>query len=51
MNTPVLATIMQNFSASLLIMVQGMAGIFLFMAIFYLLIWGLEKIFQAKSQQ
>lgn len=51
MNSLVLATVMENFSASLLIMVQGMAGIFLFMAIFYLLIYGLEKIFKAKSQE
>ncbi|HRY84097.1 MAG TPA: OadG-related small transporter subunit [Candidatus Cloacimonadota bacterium] len=49
MNTIVLATVMENFSAALLIMLQGMAGIFLFMAIFYLLIYGLEKLFKPKS--
>lgn len=51
MNYIVLATTMENFYASLLILVQGMAGIFLFMAIFYLLIAGLEMIFKPKSQE
>lgn len=49
MSSLIIATVMENFSASLLIMVQGMAGIFLFMAIFYLLIYGLEKIFKPRN--
>lgn len=34
---------------SLLILVQGMAGIFLFMALFYLIIWGLEELFTKRQ--
>lgn len=42
---------MDTFIQSLLILVQGMTGIFVFMAIFYLLIIALEKIFQPRGEQ
>ncbi|MDI3503479.1 MAG: hypothetical protein PWP64_415 [Candidatus Cloacimonadota bacterium] len=36
---------------ALWIMGQGMLGIFIFMGIFYLLIYALEKIFTVKKEQ
>ncbi len=46
-----LATVAQNFARSLLILLQGMGGIFVFMGVFYGLIVALEKIFQTKKDQ
>ncbi len=40
-----------NFGQAMLILVQGMTGIFLFMALFYLLILGLEKLFKPRTSQ
>ncbi len=49
--TPILmTTVFQNFTRSLLILLQGMGGIFVFMALFYGLIVALEKIFKEKKQ-
>ncbi|MDP2172493.1 MAG: OadG-related small transporter subunit [Candidatus Cloacimonadaceae bacterium] len=47
-------TIIMNAAAgdlqqSVLIMIQGMAGIFFFMTLFYLLIYGLEQIFKDRK--
>lgn len=42
---------MDNFSQAMLILVQGMAGIFFFMALFYLLILALEKVFKPGKVQ
>ncbi|HNU54358.1 MAG TPA: OadG-related small transporter subunit [Candidatus Syntrophosphaera sp.] len=50
MTYAMLATTMQNFTQSLLILLQGMGGIFLFMGLFYGLIVALEKIFQGKKE-
>lgn len=36
---------------SLLILVQGMAGIFVFMSLFYLIIWGLEQLITKKVKK
>lgn len=44
-----LLTRMETVQYSLWIMGQGMLGIFVFTGIFYLLIYGLEKIFSPKS--
>ena len=44
-----LATKMQNFTQSLLILLQGMGGIFLFMGLFFVLIVALELIFKEKK--
>lgn len=46
-----LLTRMETVQYSLWIMGQGMLGIFLFTGIFYLLIFGLEKIFNPKSEK
>lgn len=49
--TPIiLASVAQNFTQSLLILVEGMGGIFLFMGLFYALILVLEKLFQGKKE-
>ncbi len=45
------SSVTQNFVAALSILAQGMAGIFLFMAVFYGLIYGLEKLFKDKKEQ
>ncbi|MCK9309658.1 MAG: hypothetical protein PHH43_00475 [Candidatus Cloacimonetes bacterium] len=37
-----------NVKYSFWIMAQGMLGIFIFMALFYLLIYALERLFKAK---
>jgi len=42
---------MSNFGQALLILMQGMTGIFFFMALFYLLILGLEKLFKPRTSQ
>jgi len=44
-------TTMSNFGQAMLILLQGMTGIFFFMALFYLLILALEKIFKPKVVQ
>ncbi len=36
--------------ASILVLGKGMLGIFLFMLVFYLLIYGLEKLFSGKAK-
>ncbi|HOY84386.1 MAG: hypothetical protein LHW45_02725 [Candidatus Cloacimonetes bacterium] len=46
-----LSMIAQNFTRSLLILLQGMGGIFVFMGLFYGLIIALEKIFKEKKAQ
>lgn len=51
MTPDIQSTVMQNFAAALSILAQGMAGIFLFMAVFYGLIYGLEKIFKEKKER
>jgi len=40
-----------NIKFSLWMMVQGMLGIFVFMTVFYLLIYLLERIFPNREQQ
>lgn len=51
MTAILLSTIAENFTRSLVILVQGMAGIFVFMALFYLIIRGLEHVFKEKKEQ
>lgn len=51
MITMITSPTLSNFGQALLILVQGMTGIFLFMALFYLLILGLEKAFKPKAGQ
>ncbi len=46
-----LATVTQNFTQSLLILLQGMGGIFVFLGMFFGLIVALEKIFKEKKGQ
>lgn len=46
-----LLTRMETVQYALWMMGQGMLGIFLFTGIFYLLIFGLEKIFTPKSKK
>ncbi len=46
---PILVTTLYNIQFSLWMMAQGMLGIFVFMSLFYLLIWGLEKVFKAEE--
>jgi hypothetical protein len=45
-----LSTVAQNFTQSMWILVQGMAGIFVFMGVFFALIVALEKIFSRKEE-
>ena len=45
----ILNTISYNLQMSLYVMFQGMLGIFIFMAIFYLMIYGLDRIFEEKK--
>ncbi|MCB5247580.1 MAG: OadG-related small transporter subunit [Candidatus Cloacimonetes bacterium] len=51
MTYTLLNTVAQNFTRSLLILLQGMGGIFVFMALFFGLIVALEKIFKEKKPQ
>ncbi|MCB5224549.1 MAG: OadG-related small transporter subunit [Candidatus Cloacimonadaceae bacterium] len=44
-----LASVAQNFKQSLLIMAVGMAGIFIFMGLIFLLILALEKLLPSKE--
>ncbi len=43
-------TMMTNFLQALNIMVLGMAGIFLFMGVFYIVIYALELLFRDRKQ-
>ncbi len=45
-----LATRAGNFAQSLLILLQGMGGIFVFMGLFFGLIVALKKIFKEKKE-
>lgn len=40
-----------DLSASIFILLQGMAGIFVFMAVFYLLIYGLDKYLNPREDK
>ncbi|MBW6514705.1 MAG: hypothetical protein K0B87_08120 [Candidatus Syntrophosphaera sp.] len=51
MTAVLLSATMENFTRSLVILVQGMAGIFVFMAVFYLVIFALERLFKEKKVQ
>ncbi len=51
MLTTTTAIVMTNLIESLLILVKGMLGIFVFMALMYLLIWGLELLFAKKQEK
>lgn len=51
MTLTILSTIAENFGTSLLYMLQGMAGIFVFMGLFYAIIVGLEKMFKDKPER
>ncbi len=46
----ILNSVSANFTQSLVILAQGMAGIFFFMALFYGLIRLLERVFRGKKQ-
>lgn len=46
----ILSTTLYNVKFSLWMMTQGMLGIFIFMAIFYMLIYALERIFTPKAE-
>lgn len=48
---PIMVSTIYNLKYSLWMMAQGMLGIFLFMAVFYLLIYALERIFSPKEQR
>lgn len=50
MYIPLLSTVMTDFGRSLLILLQGMGGVFFFMGLFYLLIMALEKLFAPKKE-
>lgn len=42
---------MSTFGTAMNLMLQGMAGIFVFMLVFYLLIVGLERLFTTKDKK
>jgi hypothetical protein len=44
-------TIRDNFLSSVSILGKGMLGIFVFMTMFYLLIYGLERVFKTKPEK
>ncbi len=46
----ILSTTLYNVKFSLWMMAQGMLGIFIFMAMFYMLIYALERIFTPKAE-
>jgi len=46
-----LVTVLENFKYSLGILVEGMAGIFIFMGVFYALIIILNIVFKQKKEQ
>lgn len=48
---PIMVSTIYNLKYSLWMMAQGMLGIFLFMAVFYLLIYASERIFSPKEQR
>jgi hypothetical protein len=41
-------SVRENFLSSVAVLGKGMLGIFIFMTMFYLLIYGLERVFKAK---
>jgi hypothetical protein len=45
-----LQTIAENFSVSLLYLIEGMAGIFIFMGVFFGIIIALERLFKEKTK-
>jgi len=45
----IIGTTLYNIKFSLWMMAQGMLGIFVFMAVFYLLIYALERIFTPRE--
>lgn len=45
----ILNTVSYNLQMSLYVMFQGMLGIFIFMAVFYLLIYGLDRVFRERN--
>lgn len=47
---PILAATNYNVQYSLWMMLTGMVGIFIFMAVFYLLIWALDKLFTSRKE-
>ena len=47
---PMTVAVMPNVKIALEILVQGMLGIFIFMAVFYLLIFALEHFFRPKEK-
>lgn len=47
---PMLTATTYNVQYSLWMMLTGMVGIFIFMAVFYLLIWALEKFFTSRTE-
>ncbi len=49
MTPTILSTVAGNFAQSMLMLVQGMTGIFVFMGLFYLVIHGLERLFKDKK--
>jgi len=46
----IISTTLYNVQFSLWMMAQGMLGIFIFMALFYMLIYALERIFTPKAE-
>ncbi len=46
---PILVSTIYNIKFSLWMMAQGMLGIFVFMSVFYLLIWSLERFFKVEE--
>ncbi|MDZ4122396.1 MAG: OadG-related small transporter subunit [Candidatus Cloacimonadaceae bacterium] len=46
-----ISVMMTNLNQSILIMIQGMLGIFAFMAMFYLLVYLMDKFFNPKEQK
>ena len=44
-------SVRENFVASLSILGKWLLGIFVFMRMFYLLIYGLERVFKPKQEQ
>jgi Na+-transporting methylmalonyl-CoA/oxaloacetate decarboxylase gamma subunit len=51
MNAPLSPEAMDTVTQSLIIMAEGMAGIFIFMAVFYGLIELLNRIFKEKTSE
>ncbi len=47
---PIILSTIYNVKFSLWMMAQGMLGIFIFMAVFYGLIYALERVFKAEEK-